>query len=105
AVAAGILPGHNRGAVRRADRRGVESPLEDRSLVRDAIDVRRLHVGMPAAAEFVVAQVVDQDDDEVGLRHGRLAGQAGQISKRWQALPSAISIRVWNASFGSMGDI
>jgi len=38
---------------------------------RDAIDVRRLHVRMPSGAEFIEAEVVDQDDEEV-----RLAGHA-----------------------------
>src|SRR5688572_6238859 len=71
AVAAGVLPGHDRGAVRRADRRGVEGALEQRALARQAVDVRRLHVRMAAGAELVVAQVVHQDHQQVGLfSHG-----------------------------------
>ena len=48
---------------------GVVRALEHRAFGRQAVDVRRLHVRVAAGAEFVVAQVVDQDDDEVGL-HG-----------------------------------
>jgi hypothetical protein len=33
----------------------------------DAVGVRRLHVRVAADAELVVAQIVDQDHEEVGL--------------------------------------
>ena len=73
AVAAGVLAGQDRGAVRRADRRGMEGALEQRALAGEPVDVRRLHVGMAAGAELVEAQVVHQDDQEVGppTRHAR----------------------------------
>jgi hypothetical protein len=67
AVAARVLPRHDGGAVGRAQRRGMEGVGEARALARDAVDVRRLHVRMTGGAGLVEAQVVDQDDDEVGL--------------------------------------
>ena len=71
AVTARVLAGEDRGAVRRADRRGVERALEERALGGDAVDVRRLHVGMAARAELVEAQVVYQDDEEIWFFHVR----------------------------------
>ena len=67
AVPAGVLAGDDRGAVGRAERRRMERLGEHRALVADAVDVRRLHVGMAADAELVEPEVVDQDDDEIGL--------------------------------------
>ena len=69
AVAAGVLAGEDRGAIRRAQRRGVERPSAERAFVRDPIDVRRFHVRMTARAEFVEAQVVDQNHQQIRL-HG-----------------------------------
>src|SRR4029079_3985968 len=74
AVAACVLPSHDRRAVRRADRRGMERALKERALARDPVDLRCLHVRMTACAEFVVAQVVDQDDDEVRTSFFHLRG-------------------------------
>ena len=68
-VPARVLAGHDRRPVGRADRRRMERALEYRALMRDAVDVRRLQVRMTAGAELVVAQVVDQDDEEIGLPH------------------------------------
>jgi hypothetical protein len=73
AVPARILTGHDRRAIGRADRRGMEGPLEQRTLERQPIDVRRLHVWVAARAELVVAQVVDQDDEEVRLLSHRFS--------------------------------
>ena len=67
AVAAGVLAGDDRGAVGRAERRGVEGRREHRALVADAVDMRRLHVGMAADPQLVEPEVVDQNDDEVRL--------------------------------------
>ncbi len=55
AVPAGVLPTDDRGAIRRADRRRVKRALEDGTLAREPIDVRRLHVRMTTGAELVVA--------------------------------------------------
>jgi hypothetical protein len=46
---------------------GVERRGEHRALVADAIDMRRLHVGMAADPQLVEPEVVDQDDQEVGF--------------------------------------
>ncbi len=47
--------------------------------LREPVDVRRPHVGVAARAELVVAQVVDQDHEEVGFLHGRrLVGAKGE---------------------------
>ena len=67
AVPARILSGEDRRPVGRADRRGVKRPVEQGPFARDAVHVRGFHVRVPARAELVVAQVVDQDDEEVGL--------------------------------------
>jgi hypothetical protein len=48
----------------------MERALEQRPFLRETIHVRRDHERMAAGAEFVVAQVVDQDDQEVGLAVG-----------------------------------
>ena len=70
AVAAGVLPGKYRRAVGRANRRGVKRTVEHHALVRDAVDVRRFHIRVAACAEFVVAQIVDEDNQEIGFhRH------------------------------------
>ena len=84
AVAARVLAGDDRRAVRRADRRGVERALEQRALGGEPVDVRRLHVRVAARAELVVAQVVDQNDQEIGLhrRVCRVTRAGGPRSKR-----------------------
>jgi hypothetical protein len=71
AVTTCVLAGHDRSAVRRADRRGVESSLEKHAFGSQPVDVRRLHVGVAARAELIVAQVIHQDDEEIGLSHAR----------------------------------
>jgi hypothetical protein len=68
-VPARVLAGEDRCAVRRADRRRMERPRERRALVGDPVHVRGLHVRVAAGAELVEAQVVDQDDEEVGFLH------------------------------------
>jgi len=45
----------------------VECAFEQRAFMRDAVDVRCLHVGMAAGAEFVKTQVIDQDHQDVRL--------------------------------------
>jgi hypothetical protein len=52
----------------------MEGPLEERAFARDTVDVRRLHVRMAAGAEFVEAQVVDQDDQKIGFFHRSIPG-------------------------------
>ena len=66
-VPAGVLPADDRGTIRRTDRRRMKSALEDRPFARKPIDVRRLHVRMTAGAKLVVAQIVDQDHEKIGL--------------------------------------
>ena len=58
---------------------------------RDAVDVRRLHVGMAADAELVEPEIVDQDDDQVGFRrHGSLPWQC--LSRVAAASPDPRSV-------------
>jgi hypothetical protein len=78
AVAARVLAGHDRRAVGRAERRGVERVEAPRALAGEPVHVGRQHVRMPARPELVEAQVVDQDDEQVGApgratHHGSLA--------------------------------
>src|SRR5215470_5993472 len=65
AVAARVLAGEDGRAVGGADGRGVERPVEEGTLVGDAIGVRRFHVGMAARAELVEAKIVDEDKEDV----------------------------------------
>src|SRR6185503_3383158 len=94
AVARRVLAGEDRGAVRRAQRRGVERVGEHRALVRQAVDVRRLHVRMSRRAGFIEAQVVDQDHDQVGL-HGVFSPETTGIFSCTMSFmtPRAITIR------------
>jgi len=56
--------------------------------VSDAVRMRRLHVGLTARAELVEAQVVDQDQQGVGLRiTSRLYRHDGLQATAWRALP------------------
>ena len=71
AVAARILAGQDRGAVGRAERRGVEGRREHRAFMADAVDVRRLHVGMAADTQFVEPEIVDQHDQEIRFAASR----------------------------------
>ena len=45
----------------------MEGTFEQHALMREAIDMRRLHVGVAAGAEFVVTQIIDQDHQQVRL--------------------------------------
>ena len=45
----------------------MEGVGEHAALLRDAVDVRGLHVRMPGYAGLVEAQVIDQDHDEIGF--------------------------------------
>src|SRR5262249_31235808 len=70
-MAAGILAGENRGPIGRTQRCRVKGVGKQRALMRQAVNVRGLHVWMTTGTEFVEAQVVDQDHDQVGTqRHG-----------------------------------
>jgi hypothetical protein len=71
AVAARVLAGDDGRAIWRAERRGVKRPEAHCAFAGEAVHVWRLHVRMPARAELVEAQVVDQDHEQVGPRHGR----------------------------------
>ena len=44
-----------------------KAACEHRAFVADAVDVRRLHVGMAADPQLVEPQIVDQDDEEIRL--------------------------------------
>ena len=75
AVAAGeqLRPRH------RADRRGVEAG-ELHPLARHAVEVRRLLLRRAKRPDVAVAEVVDEDDDEVGFL--QLAGSGVQGDQR-----------------------
>jgi hypothetical protein len=57
----------------------VKGALEEGALVGDAVGVRGLHVRVAADAELVVAQIIDQDHEEVGLLHGASGVLAGSV--------------------------
>ena len=65
-VRAHVAAGQEARAARRTERRGHEGIRENGALARDSIDVRCLHEGMAETTERVVAQIVDQDEQEIG---------------------------------------
>ena len=52
--------------LRRAERRRDEGVAEDDAFAGDAVDVRRLDERMAGEAQVVPAQIVNQDEDDVG---------------------------------------
>ena len=78
-MAAGILAGEDRGPIGRAQRRGMEGVGKQRAFMCQAVNMRGLHVRMAAGAEFVEAQVIDQDHDQVGTQ----CHDASIIRKKW----------------------
>lgn len=65
AVAAGVLPTQNRSPIGRTDRRGVKGSRKQSALMSDPINMRRLHVGVSARAKFVIAQIINQDHQQI----------------------------------------
>jgi hypothetical protein len=65
AVSMRILPGKKPGARRRAKGRGHESIAEVSTLSADSIYVWCLEVGMSGNTEFVPAQIVNQDKNNI----------------------------------------
>src|SRR5258708_40236680 len=64
-VGGGIWDGKDGGACGPEERRGMEGGRKHRPFVADAIDVRRLHIGVAANPQFVEPQIVDQDDQKI----------------------------------------
>lgn len=65
AVAGGVLPTQDRSPIGRTDRRGVKGTRKQSALMRDPINVRRLHVGVSARSKFVMAQIINQDHQQI----------------------------------------
>ena len=65
AVPVGVLTGEDRGAARRAQRRGHERVLEQHALRDQAVEVRRLEERVAERRRGVETLVVDQDEDDV----------------------------------------
>src|SRR5262249_23031795 len=61
-----VLAGDQRGARRRADGAGGVGGGELYAVGGEAVEVRRAVVGAAVTAEVAGAEVVDQDDDDVG---------------------------------------
>ena len=59
-------PGHEAGAARAAGGPGDVEPAEEGAVGGEAVDLRRLGVGMAGAAEIPVAEVVGQQEHDVG---------------------------------------
>ena len=73
---AGIIAGHQHGARRGADRVAGVMAGEDHPFTRQAVDVRRADDLLAVEADFAVAEVVGQDEDDV--RPGRRAEGGGE---------------------------
>ena len=74
AVRVTVLAGQDRRPARRAERGGGERVAKGDAFAGHAIDRRRLDEGMTRKAEIVPAQVVDEDDDDIGRLDGLVAG-------------------------------
>ena len=66
AVGVRVSAGEDRRPARRAERRRAEHVRKAHAFVGDAIDVRRLERRMPGAAHRVPADVVAEDEQDVG---------------------------------------
>ena len=75
--AAGIKSGHQHRAGRGADRVAAIVPGQHETLLGETVEVRGQDFRLPHEAHFAVAQVVGQDEDDVGTRLGG-RGQASQ---------------------------
>ena len=73
---AGVLAGHEAAARRRADGAAGVGLGEAHALGRQAVEVGRLDALLAVAAEVAVAEVVGQDEDDVGLGAGACTGAA-----------------------------
>ena len=64
--------GHQRRAIRHADRRRHIKALETRPVLRQPIDIRRAHHWVAVAAEMIGAMLIGDDKEKVGsVRHSR----------------------------------
>ena len=61
-----MLAGHERATARRTDAATCIEIRELHPLRRDAVEVRRLDLRLPVAAEVAPSEVVGQDEDDVG---------------------------------------
>jgi hypothetical protein len=61
-----ILTGQERGAAGGAEGRGDEGVFEAGAFAGEAVGIGGLGEGMAGAAEFVEAEIVDEDEDDVG---------------------------------------
>jgi hypothetical protein len=84
-VARRVLPGEDAGPVRRAQRHRVEGPGEEGTFTGQPVAVRGFEVGMAGGAELVPAQIVDDDDDEVGALVGAGGPRRGRRDECRQA--------------------
>ena len=76
--AARIAAGHQRRAAGRADAAGDVEAGELRPLGGQAIDVRRAVELRAEAADVAVAEVIDEEQDDVGRTFGSFCGPQGQ---------------------------
>jgi len=65
-----VEAGEEGGAAGGAEGSDGEGVLEHGAFAGEAVDVWSLGEGMAAAAEFVPAQIIDQDEDDVGALRG-----------------------------------
>ena len=92
AAAVVVASGEQRGARRGADRRAAVVLGAAHALGGEPIDVGRGQDGVAVAAQVAVAQVVGQEDDDVGTRARRCgshaAGTTGQVRCRARCAPA-----------------
>ena len=76
AVVVGIAPGEQRGARRRAHRRGGVGEIEGRPLAREPVQVGRLADRVAVAAQGILAELIGEKQDDVGSVHDPQCAQS-----------------------------
>src|SRR5262245_20767038 len=76
--AVGILAGENRGARRRATRRGGERVREQHALARDAVKRGRLYRSIAVSAGMRIGPIIGQAEEDVGTRVRRRTCRSSQ---------------------------
>ena len=86
-TAPGVAAGQDAVARGRADGRGTMGVGEDHAFARQAVEVRRADFGFRVeAAQVAVAEVVGEDEDDVGPRGG--SGERGGRGAQFQEIAS-----------------
>ena len=84
----GVLAGEEASAARRAEWAGDEGVAERYTFSRNTVEIGRESEGMASAVQFIPAQVVHQDDNDV--RPVSLGARQRHGAKTGEELPSRL---------------